>query len=89
MEKKYLKSLIKYNDNESLFVTDFFAQCGIISYDKNDFEPSRKVKFESIYANVPKNCEKILTQIYGDYMELPPEEKRYNHAPGVLDFGEE
>ncbi|MCC9261040.1 MAG: hypothetical protein K8V75_01535 [Methanobrevibacter woesei] len=38
-------------------------------------------------ANIPNNSDKILTQIYGDYMQMPPEDKRYNHAPEKLDFG--
>ena len=87
LKKKYIKSQIKYNDNKTTYATDFFAQCGMISYDKRDFDPPTKVKFESISANVPKNYDKILKQIYGNYMELPPEEERYNHTPEVLDFG--
>jgi len=86
-KKKYLKSLIKYNNIETNFVTDYYSQRGIYIFDKQDFEPSKKVKFESIYANIPKNCDKILTEIYGNYMELPPKDKRFNHAPEVLDFG--
>lgn len=54
---------------------------------KKDFIPPKKVKFEDIEANVPNNSDKILTQIYGDYMQMPPEDKRYNHAPEKLDFG--
>ena len=34
------------------------------------------------------NYDKILTQIYGDYMKIPSEEDRYNTAPDILDFGE-
>jgi lipopolysaccharide cholinephosphotransferase len=29
-----------------------------------------------------------LEQRFGNYMELPPEEKRHNHPPYELDFGD-
>ena len=36
----------------------------------------RKMQFEDIEVNVPSNAEAYLTAMYGDYMALPPEEKR-------------
>ena len=56
-------------------------------YDKNDFKEVTQVKFEDIHVNVPKNYDKILTELYGDYMQLPPEDKRYNHPIDFIDFG--
>lgn len=50
--------------------------------------PLKRVKFESIEVNVPNNIDDILTNIYGDYMQLPPIEKRINHSPAILDFGD-
>lgn len=50
--------------------------------------PLKRVKFESIEANVPNNINEVLTNIYGDYMQLPPIEKRINHSPAILDFGD-
>ena len=35
--------------------------------------------FEDISAVVPVNCDLYLRHIYGDYMKLPPEEKRKGH----------
>ena len=29
----------------------------------------------------------LLRRGYGDYMQLPPPEKRYNHEAAVIDFG--
>lgn len=86
-KKMYLKTMIKYNDIETDYVTEYYARYGIISFNKKDFNPSKKVKFESLSANIPKNYDKILTQLYGNYMELPPTDERYNHTPEVLDFG--
>ena len=35
-----------------------------------------KVPFEDTFIEVPQNYDAILTQVYGDYMAFPPEEKR-------------
>ncbi|MDT2758337.1 LicD family protein [Enterococcus xiangfangensis] len=55
---------------------------------KEEVYPTRKVAFESITVNVPKNVENYLAKRYGDYMTLPDEDKRHNHPPYILDFGE-
>lgn len=58
----------------------------IFKYD--DMFPVRKTNFEDMLVPIPQNCEKILQSLYGDYMKLPPEEKRFNHPPKILDFGD-
>lgn len=65
--------------------TDAFSQ----TFTKDELFPLKKLKFEDIEINYPKELEKSLTELYGDYMKLPPEEKRKNHFPYCLDFGEE
>ena len=45
-------------------------------------------KFEDIEVNVPNDYDKILTKLYGNYMQLPPEDKRFNPAHYKIDFGE-
>ena len=37
------------------------------------------VEFEGIQVMAPKEYDKWLTQVYGDYMQLPPVEKRVTH----------
>ena len=37
------------------------------------------VEFEGLYFKGPKEYDKYLTRIYGDYMKLPPVEKRVSH----------
>ena len=39
----------------------------------------RILEFEGLSVRAPKEYEKWLTQVYGDYMKLPPEEKRVGH----------
>lgn len=36
-------------------------------------------QFEGIKVRLPKEYDKWLTQVYGDYMQLPPQEKRVAH----------
>ena len=47
----------------------------------------KKAKFEDIYANIPNNQEATLGQVFGDYMQLPPEEERIGHGLNEVDFG--
>ena len=35
--------------------------------------------FEGITVKAPKEYDKWLTQVYGDYMKLPPKEKQVSH----------
>lgn len=50
------------------------------------FGEGRMHEFEGIRCNIPVKAEKVLQQIYGDYMQLPPEEKRVGHLPTVFDL---
>ncbi|WP_406534311.1 phosphorylcholine transferase LicD [Methanobrevibacter sp.] len=89
INKKCLNFLSKYSDANAKNVFDISAMAHEypLIYDKSDFKEVEKVQFEDIYVNVPKNYDKILTELYGDYMVLPPEEKRYNHPIDFIDFG--
>lgn len=58
-------------------------------YAVKDIYPLRKLPFEDIELNFPHNLHNNLTGMYGDYMQLPPEEKRKNHYPYELEFFKE
>ena len=77
-----------FNYKETERVVDCCNLAGYMAYQKEDFEPAIKAKFEDFEVRIPKNYDRILTQIYGDYMKIPPKERRYNTAPEILDFGE-
>lgn len=50
-------------------------------YDVKYFKEVCKVSFEGIQVNAPKKYDELLRIIYGDYMQLPPEDKRvYRHG---------
>lgn len=47
--------------------------------DSSYFQSSIKKEFENIFINVPVGYHDYLTNIFGDYMKLPPVEKRQSH----------
>ncbi len=48
--------------------------------ERADLESAVKVEFEGKLYNAPVGYEKYLHNLYGDYMQLPPEEKRRSHG---------
>lgn len=53
-----------------------------------DVLPPQQILFEGEPFFAPRDIDAYLTMMYGDYMTLPPEDKRKTHSPEVLDFGE-
>ncbi|MBE6510363.1 MAG: LicD family protein [Methanobrevibacter millerae] len=88
IKKRCIKTYRKYDYEECEELCDFPALVLLPIYKKKDWLPAKKAKFEDITVNIPNNPDAILTIIYGDYMKLPPEDKRFRPAPEKLDFGE-
>lgn len=78
---KKLNSLIKkYNYESSRFAGAFTGYYGIKErHEKDVFENYVDVPFENITCSAIMHYDLYLTQHYGNYMELPPEEKRVTH----------
>lgn len=57
--------------------------------DKRYYHPLKKLEFEGRRINFPANIEDMLTNMYGDFMQLPPEEKRKTHYPYRLEFSKD
>lgn len=58
--------------------------------DKENVVPTCKLPYEGMMIRFPGKTEAYLTTRYGDdYMTLPPEDKRHNHPPYKLNFGDE
>lgn len=74
-------SSINLNDDEDMvgFISVFND-----SMLKRDVFPLEKYDFEDTYFWGPKNADTLLTCCYGDYMQLPPEEKRHPHYSNVI-----
>ena len=46
----------------------------------------RQVPFDGMTVCIPQKSEEILRRVYGDYMQLPPEESRYKHKLQLVSF---
>lgn len=55
---------------------------------KEDIYPLKERPFRDFTVHIPRNTHQHLRKIFGNYMQLPPEEKRVNHRPWIIDFGE-
>lgn len=88
--RKYLKVATRYNKGvKSEYVTSFeYAGCLTDKIKVKEIYPLQKVKFEHLEINLPANNHEFLTHVYGDYMQLPPKDKRVNHMPLEIDFGD-
>ena len=53
-------------------------------WEYEDYLPKMKLKFEGLYFNCPLNYDIYLKNLYGDYMKLPPENKRVTHGISIL-----
>ena len=85
-QKRSLKLFRKYENTESEYIADLTMN--ELPYFKiSDFKPAKKVKFEDLDVFVANNQDATLGQIFGDYMQLPPEEERVAHILNEIDFG--
>ncbi len=87
--KRLLANSTKYNHVDSSLITSFEdATPWKYIMDINEIFPLETIPFEDIIVPVPKQNHEILTRIYGEYMEMPPLDKRVNHSPVILEFGD-
>ena len=88
INKRYMKNATRYNNKETEWVSCFFDTTPMMSAMKReDLFPLKESKFEYLTVKIPKENDKFLRHLYGDYMQMPPEEKRKNHVPYILEFG--
>lgn len=52
----------------------------------DDIFPLKDISFEGITLKMPNNNHKLLTNMYDDYMKIPPVEQRVTHEPEELEF---
>lgn len=85
---KAVKAASSYRNQETKRVAYFFDPTPFTSIiHKEHLFPTRMIEFEGIPMKFPGKVEEYLRVRYGDYMTLPPEEKRHNHPPAEFDFG--
>lgn len=49
------------------------------------FDETEKLEFEGSQYSCPQRYKEVLTSLYGDYMQLPPENQRYGHH-GIVEL---
>jgi lipopolysaccharide cholinephosphotransferase len=84
------KEVTRYNNVQTKRIAYYFDPTpftSVIRY--KDMFPTRKVPFEDGEIRVGGHVERYLTTRFGNYMELPPEDKRHNHPPYIFDLGDE
>lgn len=57
-----------------------------LTFDVDIFGEGKELPFEDTVMNCPSRVEDYLTQQFGDYMQLPPEEQRVSVHPGFVDL---
>lgn len=74
---------------ESSTVCEQSAMAEPFCFERAWCEELAEYSFEGVSFPGPKDYDKFLTAMYGDYMQLPPEEERENrHQIVEIDFGE-
>lgn len=86
--RHYRRVALQYNgktDNYTI-LGDPFAK--ILCLRKEDIFPLKKIPFEDFEVSIVNDYDKMLRVRFGDYMQVPPVEKRVNHSPAILDLGD-
>ena len=81
-------TMTKCKDNNSKYISVIGAGYGFRKelMKREDVLPVKKIEFEKKKYNGMNNNSAYLSSLYGDYMKLPPKEKRINHMPMRLSF---
>ncbi len=89
--KKAKKAATKYNNQETERIAWLFDPQRYTSMIlKKDVLPTKKMPYSGLEIRFPGKIESYLGKRYGpDYMTPPPEDKRHNHPPYILSFGDE
>ena len=78
--KRYIAFCKQYNNEDTKLIANVVWN----AYDREAFDKkllkNKKYKFEDIEANSMEGAKEYLKLVYGNYMQLPPENKRYSHS---------
>lgn len=88
LKKKLQKNMIRYNGKGYLKCSSLSSPYGYFKeiLSKSEFSDMTEYEFEDRKYLGFSNYDYYLTKIYGDYMKLPPENKRHIHNIKVHDF---
>ena len=83
---KYCYQIMKSSSNKD-YISSLYGDEANIRYPEDWFFPVKRVPFEDMLVPVEAKPEKYLELTYGDYMQLPPVEKRkFHHGYVYVDF---
>ena len=80
--KQYVKTASKYKYENNDYVAEFGIRLNV--YNKKELDRRIKVPFEGHMYYIPDGYDAILRSSYGDYMMLPPLDKRIVHHGNKL-----
>lgn len=79
-----------YKNNKSKYVAIPSGRKQFLGeiYKRAEVEDTEKVPFDGRYYRLTKAYDGYLRNLYGDYMQMPPEESREHHVVYELDLGD-
>ena len=82
------KVMKKCKNNQSNYLINFATDQVYRSEltKRENLLPVQEMKFEGNLFKVPNKSEEYLSQMYGDFMQLPPEDERVAHSPLKIVF---
>lgn len=80
------KKMMKFNSMKTGFVTELCVGPRYMGnvYPEKDFSAAKKVSFEDTELPIPIGYDNYLSNVFGDYMKLPPEKQRVTHHETVF-----
>ena len=74
--------MTKYNGtNQSAIACVYSPKRNWDYIPKDKIYPLKDLKFEDISVKIVNDYDYYLRNLYGDYMEFPPENERFGHKP--------
>lgn len=85
--KCLIREATRYNDHPTNYMNAFEVTMSDHAYiSMDEMYPLKKMPFEDIMVCMPNKYDTYLRRLFGDYMVMPPVEKRVNHAPMIIQF---
>lgn len=81
-----IKLMTLFEDTEANYYINYGSPYDLVkeTIPIREFEPYAQLEFEGKKYNVPHNWDLYLSNIYNDYLTLPPVEKRVTHYPKYI-----